>query len=151
MTWTYSSASLGLSRNKVRLMIGDVDTTRQQLDDAEIDFVLTTETSPTLAAAVCAEMLSARYTFQTDTTNGALSVAASKRASAYQKLADRLRRGGAGDIPGDPQAIMATMYVGGQSRTAVAALGQNSDNIAPNFSLGMDDFSHGWGGASTTY
>lgn len=141
MTWTYNAAALSTSdRAKVRLMIGDTDSSRQQLQDEEIDYVLTQETSPTLAAAACCDLLAAKYAYLVNTENSELRVSAAARFKHYQDLADRLREGGAGTIPLDGSLTLADMYVGGASRSDKQALAENSDIVQPSFSIGQDDF-----------
>ena len=140
MTWVYNSAGLATSqKDRVRLMIGDTDESRQQMADEEILYVLTQETASTLAAAACCDMLAAKYSFQMNTENGALKVAAEKRMEHYQKLADRLRKGGAGEVPGDPIVVEATMYVGGSSQNAKDNIFQDADAVWGSARLGMDD------------
>lgn len=139
MTWSYSSASLGLTKNRVRLFVGDTDTSAQQLEDEEIQFVLDYESSTTLAAAVCADLLAGKYSRQMNTENGSLRISAAARMKHYMDLADRLRRGGAGDVPGDTNIIQATMYVGGASVAAKEALLDDEDNYQGPFRIGQDD------------
>ncbi len=141
MSWSYSSSSLGLSKNKVRLFIGDTDSAREQLADEEISYVLTVETSPTLAAASCCDLLAAKYSFMCNTENGALKVSAAARMQHYIDLADRLRKGGAGEIPGDAVVVAATMYVGGSSVAAKEAIYADTDNVSTPFQIGQDDHS----------
>lgn len=144
MTWTYTAGLLSLSTTtaslmKVRFMSGDTDTTRQQLTDEEIYGVLTYQTSPTLAAATACDALAAKYSFLCNVENGSLRISAAARMKHYQDLADRLRAGGAGDVPGDPNITEATMSVGGTSVSAKDTLASNSDNIGTPFRLGQDD------------
>ena len=140
MTWSYQTSGIANSSlMKVRLMIGDTDANRQQLQDEEINWVLGNETSPTLAAAACADLLAGKYSFLVNTENLSLKLSAASRQLHYQTLADRLRKGGAGEIPGDAIITSAEMYVGGQSVSAKADLNADSDNRETDFSLGMDD------------
>jgi hypothetical protein len=140
MTWTYNASGLANSqKDRVRLNIGDTDESRQQMQDEEIAYVLTQETSTTLAAAACCDMLAAKYSFQMNTENGALKVSAEKRMEHYQKLADRLRKGGDGEVPGDAVVVDATMYVGGTSKAAKDEIFQDSDAVWGSFKLGQDD------------
>jgi hypothetical protein len=128
MTWTYNASGLANSqKDRVRLNIGDTDESRQQMQDEEIAYVLTQETSTTLAAAACCD------------ENGALKVSAEKRMEHYQKLADRLRKGGDGEVPGDAVVVDATMYVGGTSKAAKDEIFQDSDAVWGSFKLGQDD------------
>lgn len=140
MAWSYNPASLSTSdRDKVRLFIGDTDSQREQMQNEEIDYVLTVETSPTLAAAACCDLLAAKYSFQMNTENGSLRISAASRMQHYMDLADRLRKGGAGTIPGDATIINAEMYVGGASKDAKQTLLDDEDNYAGPFRLGQDD------------
>lgn len=144
MVWTYTTGYLTTSGTtaslyKVRLMIGDNDTTRQQLQDEEIYGAISYESSPTLAAAVCCDYLVAKYAFLCNVENGSLRISAAARHSHYRKLAETLRKGGAGDVPGDSTIVSATAYVGGSSKTAVDALKDDTDNILSPFRVGQDD------------
>lgn len=141
MTWTYNAASLSASDlYKVRLAIGDTDSTRQQLQDEEIQFVLDTETIVTLAAAACCDMLAAKYGFQVNTENSELRVSAAARHKHYLELADRLRRF-PGDIPGGTGGgtYEASAYAGGTSVAAKEDLEADTDLVPSSFSVGQDD------------
>ena len=43
MTWTYDATSIGTDLAKVRLLIGDTETTDQQMTDEEINFFIDNE------------------------------------------------------------------------------------------------------------
>lgn len=141
MTWSYSASSLGDDVNKVRLIIGDTDTNRQQLQDEEISFVLTNEAVVTYAAAACCDLLAAKYGFQVNTENSELRVSAAARHKHYQDLADRLRALGGGDIPGGEGGGMPVvdMYAGGALKSEKDDLINDSDVMEPAFALGQDD------------
>lgn len=139
MTWTYSVSSLGLIKNKVRLFSGDVEAADEQLQDEEINLITDNETSPTLAAAIACELIAAKYLRQANTEHGNLRVSAAARHKHYLEMAKQLRAGGAGDVPGDPNIVEATMSVGGTSVDAKTDLASDSDNIGPSFAIGMDD------------
>lgn len=144
MTWTYdltlltATSSTG-SLMKVRRMIGDIDTTRQQLSDEEIYYVLASQTSPTLAAATSCDLLAAQYAFQVNTENSELRVSAAARHKHYLSLADRLRAGGPGDVPGDANVLEATMYVGGAIHSQTEARALDTDLAQPELAVGRDD------------
>lgn len=124
---------------KIRFMTGDTDSTRVQALDEEIYGVLTYEPSPAYAAAIVADALAAKYSFQVSTVNGSMRIAAEHRMSHYMKLADRLRAGGPGDVPGDPNLNLSTMSVQGTSIAAKDAILSDSDNVQNVFKLGQDD------------
>ena len=140
MVWSYNTANLASSDlYKVRLMVGDTDSTRQQFQDEEISYALTVETSPTLAAAAVCDLLAAKYSFLVNTENGSLRVSAAARWTHYRDLADRLRKGGAGNMPGDAKVINATMYVGGSSKDAKQAIYDDNDAEVGPFRMAADD------------
>lgn len=146
MTWTYTTAWLSgassstTSMTQVRLLIGDTDVTRQQLQDEEILFVLTAQPTVNYAAADCADLLSAKYAFLVSSENSELRITAAARHKHYADLAGRLRKNGPGTTPGGEGAglYLAGVYAGGTSRRANEAL-DNGDNVASPFSVGMDD------------
>jgi hypothetical protein len=147
VTWTYdatilSTATTASDRMKVRLLIGDTDTSRQQLQDEEVDFILSVQTVVTYAAADCADLLAAKYAFQVNTENSLLRISAAARHKHYADLAKRLRANGPGETPGGEGAgsILATGYAGGISDTANQTLRDNDDNILPPVAVGQDDF-----------
>lgn len=145
MTFTYTTgfltAASGTTVNmwKVRRIVGDTDDTWQLLADEEVYMALNYETSPTMAAAVCCDFIAGSFLRQCNTENSELRVSAAARHKHYLDFAERLRAGGAGDVPGDPDIVLADMYVGGQSVADKQTLDANSDNVAPSFRIGLDD------------
>ncbi len=140
MTWTYNAAGIGNSTLfQVRRTFGDTNSTRQQLQDEEIAYAIASTDSVTSAAAVCCDYLVAEYAFQMDTQNGSLRIQAEKRMQHYMDLADRLRQGGDGDVPGDTRVIAATMHVGGASLDEKEAFAADTDNVQPSARIGQDD------------
>jgi hypothetical protein len=138
--WTYNASALANSDlYKVRFMVGDNDVNRQQIQDEEILYILTQETSPALAAAIACDGLAAKYSFSMNSVVGSLSISAERRMKHYMDLADRLRKGGAGNLPGDSIITNATMSVGGTSVAAKEALADDSDAIGAPFRIGQDD------------
>lgn len=56
---TYAGSTVGV-RNQIRFVVQDVQTARQLLQDAEIDWVQTIESNAYMMAAMCCEILVAR-------------------------------------------------------------------------------------------
>lgn len=92
--WTYDPLNLSATTssgrlNAVRLLIGDVDTLDQQLQDEEVLFALS-ENSDNLyqAAAFCCRLLASKYSrLVTTTLDGALSSNYSDRYKQYTTMA----------------------------------------------------------------
>lgn len=149
MTFIYNTAGLATSqKDRVRLLIGDTDDTRQQLQDEEISYVLTQQPSTTLAAASCCDLLAAKYSFLVNTENGSLRVSAAARHKHYLALADRLRAGGAGEMPGDSTVHDARIYVGGTSQATKDTITDDSDAVIAPFRIGQDDHPENAGNAA---
>ena len=61
MSWSYDPAAIEKGLNFVRLMVGDTDTSDQQMSDEEINAILAIEADKWRAAAVVADSISAKY------------------------------------------------------------------------------------------
>lgn len=131
MAWTYDPA-LPTDKDRVRFLVGDTDTTWQQLQDEEIAYLVAQRSDVQLAAADAARGLAAKYARQVDTSNLSLSVSASERATAYYELADRLEANSL-------RTSGAQMFAGGLTISGKEALSEDTDAVQPSFSVGQDD------------
>lgn len=98
MTWTYDPTGLGTSTaaerlNAVRLLVGDTDTSDQQLQDEEITFSLDQASDNIYNAAVwCANTIASKYSRRVTTElDGALRAEYSDLARNYRELSIQLR------------------------------------------------------------
>ena len=133
MTWTYDP-TLATDKDRVRFLIGDTDTTDQQLANEEITYLLTVQSNVMLAAANAASGLAAKYARKADTSIGDLSISASQRAAAYLALYEQLKMQAhqAGILGG-------RMFVGGLTVSGKESLADDTDAVQPNFAIGMQD------------
>lgn len=98
MVWTYAAspstapgATTQQLRDAVRLMCGDTDSTDPQLQDAEVDWFVGTESNPRMAAHAAALSLQGKYARQADLRLGTREgIMLSQQAEAYAKLAATL-------------------------------------------------------------
>lgn len=132
MTWTYQTAQvLAQPLYQVRFLLGDTDSTAQQVQDEEINFAIQSIGSVWGAAAICCRALSARMSRLADQQSGTSTLNYSQRAKAY---AQRAR---------EYDTILAergtTPYSGGMSVTDMQNFALNPDLVQPTFSIGMDD------------
>ena len=88
MAYTYSGDPANSSRDWVRFKVGDTDMDDGQLQDEEIDALVTEKAHKALAAASCAEALSNKYALIAMRSN---DQSCAEAAIGYQKLADRIR------------------------------------------------------------
>jgi hypothetical protein len=99
MTWTYGGApgttTSATRRDAVRLLVGDTDTTDQQVSDEEIAFALS-QTSDDIynAGALMCRALAGKYSRLVDTSIESVSSSYSQRAKQYSELAVRLVKEG---------------------------------------------------------
>jgi len=139
--WTYDPTDLGTDTvsgrlNSVRLLVGDTDTSDQQLQNSEIEFALTQNTDNVYNAAswLCG-ILVAKYSRMVDTQlDGALEGKYSNRVAQYGKLAVQLaemgRRSG---------GLSLGVSGGGISISAMESAASNTDRPKSRFYVGQFD------------
>lgn len=92
MTFTYSSTSLSSTLAKVRLEIGDTDSTQDLFTDEELQIYIDVRgTSYLLAAADACDALAVRFARSYDFETDGQSFKRSQMSKAYQTMADSLR------------------------------------------------------------
>jgi hypothetical protein len=93
MTWTYSGDPAANNRDSVRFLIGDTDTTKQQLTDEEIAFLLTQSGDNVyLAGASACYAIAADYARLVDKEVGDLVIDYSQRVEHYMTLGKQLEK-----------------------------------------------------------
>ena len=132
MTWSYNSTAPNSSdKSWVRLRVGDTTTADQLLQDEEIEAHLSAEGNRYAAAALCAESIGALFARRADKTVGRMSIAASRVSERYFQLADRMRT---------ELGSRAAPYAGGISIADKQTDEDDSDRVAPAFTVGMLQF-----------
>ena len=134
MNWTYSGDPTSSTRDELRFLIGDTDEADPQLQDLEIEYLLTQRASTTLAAVFAAETLQSRYARLVDKTVGDLSLKYSQRGEQYAKLAEKLRAQAA------LSSSFAAPYAGGIRISDKLIDETDSDRAAPAFKRGLQDY-----------
>lgn len=114
--------------NAVRFLIGDMDEAAPQLTDAEITFALDqANDNTTMAAAICARALAARYARMVDTKFETVESSYSQLRTNYEALARQLateaKRAGGMGLP----------VAGGISRADVDTVDADTDRVRPYF------------------
>jgi hypothetical protein len=138
MTWTYNLTTIATSSmTQVRRLIGDVIATDQQIADEEINFSLTQRSSIYGAAADACRYIAAQYSRKADVIvqspqGGALKTNYSQQAKSYLAMAAQFEnasvsRGGA--LP----------YAGGIGVTDKQNAEADTDRVAPQYNIGMED------------
>ncbi len=136
MTWSYSGNPSANSKDQVRFLTGDTDTTDQLLQDEEISWLLGQEPSPLAAAVRALEALAARFARQVDKAVGDLRLSLSQKAQAFAARAAELRL---------RLALASAPYAGGLSEAEKAAAEGEADLVQPAFKRGMHDYETGGG------
>ena len=131
MTWTYSGDPSANSKDLVRFLIHDTDTTAQLLTDEEINGLLTIEGSARGAAILAAGSLSARFGRKASMSVGDLSINYGSIASFYHGLMLSLRR--------ELACSSASPYAGGQSIADKDAKEEDDDRVKPSFRRDLHD------------
>ena len=132
MAWSYSKDPSANNKDHVRFLIGDTDSTSEQLSDEEVNHTLTETTSNVYQAAIlCAESLIAKYSRFADKAIGDLRNSFSQRVEHYKGLRETLRnRSG---------IRAAAPYAGGISVSDKNSVRLDTDRTKPAFARGMHD------------
>lgn len=141
MTWTYGGApgttTSATRRDAVRLLVGDTDTTDQQITDEEIAFGLSQSSDDLYnASALLCRALSGKYARLVDTSIESVSSSYSQRAQHYAELAVRLSREGKrlGTIG------LGVPVAGGMSISGMESVESDTDRVPAAFRV--DQFSN---------
>lgn len=135
MTWTYTADGVA-AKDRVRDLIGDVDTTDQQLQNEQLTALLSGESSEYMAAARAASILAAKYARQVDKSVGPFRLSLSQKAAGYRDLAKYLTEASASRIASSPYAIPSA---GGVSLAEKVTHTADTDINQPDFKRGMHD------------
>ena len=132
MSWSYSGNPASSTRDKVRWLIGDTDTSDQQLSNEEIDAALVASgNDPYTAAISCVEALIAKYSRKVTKSMGDLSINYGDIVANYRSLL--------GDIRRRATLQLCTPYAGGISIADKEIDEADSDRVQPSFYKGMHD------------
>lgn len=129
--WSYSGKPSHSSKDAVRFLVGDVDPQDKQLDDSEVEYLLSENGSTHVAAIEAANALAAYYSREIDESTGKTTRSNSTRAQHYLDLAKRLteRRGARAIVP----------WAGGQSVSDKILRENDADRVQPFFRRKTDD------------
>jgi hypothetical protein len=131
MAWTYDVTQLATSSLfQVRFYCGDTDSTRQLVQDEEIEFVLLSQPSSPLAAAIVCDAVAAKLSQEADARAGDLSESSSQKAEAFRQRAKDLRQNA---------ARLAKPIFGGITKTQKENLERDTDLVQPSFRIGQDE------------
>lgn len=133
--WTYSGDPSASRKDAVRFLVGDTISTDPQLQDGEIEYVLTIRPTIYGAAAQCCRSLSSQYSRKADSVQADLRTTYSSIAKAYSMRAVEYET---------REAISGTgsqglLYAGGISQTDKSTREQDTDRVNPAFNIGMTD------------
>ena len=133
MSWTYTGRPDSSSKDAVRFLIGDTDSTRQLATNEEIEYVLSTNSLVQKAAAIVCRAIAARFSTKASFSVGDVSKSCSDVSKAFSDRAKELEA----DFNG--LACNALPSFGGLSNTNKETLDSDSDAVQPAFKKGMSD------------
>lgn len=90
MTWNYTPVVS--TTDEVRLLVGDTESLDPLMQDEEIAYIISSESSVLYAAARCCEVIAALFGRRVTTTVGSLRIMAEKKYEHYLELGQTLRR-----------------------------------------------------------
>jgi len=136
MVWSYSGDPGSSDKDSVRFYVGDTIKADPQVNDEEIEFLLTEEGGNALrAASRTAGMIAAKYARQVDKSVGGLSLSAGRRQEKYERLAQSLWTRANNIGTGLP-----TPYAGGISQADKNTNEADPDRVVPAFTRTLMDF-----------
>ena len=134
MAWSYDPTDLNTTTasgrlNTVRLLVGDTDTTDQQVQNEEVTFSLTESNDNVYyAGAWSARAIASKYSRKVNTElSGALKADYSDLATHYYSLADNL------EYQGKTSGASVGVLAGGITKSKVEAVRQNTNRIEGSF------------------
>jgi len=134
LSFSYDETDLGTDTasgrlNATRLLLGDTDSTDQQVQDEEVTFALSeTNNNVYYAAAWLSRTVAGKYSRQVTTElDGQLSVEYSDLAKQYYQLADQL------EYQGTKAGARIGVKAGGISKTEIENVRQNTNRVKPSF------------------
>ena len=133
MAFTYD---LSTRPGKVRLMIGDTDSTMELLSDEEIQVALDDTESNGEAAAICCTFIAGSFARKVSHSIDDVKIEAQQKYDHYKDLAAMFRTNPGALAGGIPRL---RMFVGGISIAKRDDMLNDADRIQPNFRLGQDD------------
>ncbi len=133
MTWSYDESE-STGRDRVRGMIGDIDTEDQLLSNETIDAILVRFVGELASAVECVRRILAKIARDIDTSGAGIT---SSRAQKTQHYRDLLA-----DLQGQ-LGVYAETYTGGVSVARATTFRSSADDPGPWFTTGQHDNSGG--------
>jgi len=131
MTWTYSGDPSDSTRDAVRFLVGDTDTTDQLITDEEIDYIVTTHGTLNRSSSEAARSIAAKFARLMNRSIGGLSADFSQKYTHYMELADALLT--------NEEAFPVAPFISGFSRTAKETRELDSDRESTFSRKGVHD------------
>ncbi|MCL6597947.1 MAG: hypothetical protein K6T81_04335 [Alicyclobacillus macrosporangiidus] len=128
MGWTYSGDPAASDRDRLRFDLGDTVQSDPLLQDEELDYCLSAESSYYGALARACESIAMRFSREASTRVGALSLDLAGRAKQWTERAQEYRR---------RAAAAHAPSVGGLSKSEEEAALSNPDRTGPYFRKDM--------------
>jgi hypothetical protein len=134
MAWSYDPTDLNTTTasgrlNTVRLLVGDTDTTDQQVQNEEVTFSLSENGNNVYySGAWVARAIASKYSRKVNTElSGALKADYSDLVTHYNSLADNL------EYQGKTSGASVGVLAGGITKSTVEAVRQNTNRIEGSF------------------
>jgi len=125
MTWTYSGNPADSTKDAVRFLVGDTDTTDQLITNEEITYLIAQHGVVNRVASETARAIAAKFARLMNRTIGGLSADFSAKYRQYLELADNLLS--------KDELSPVSPYISGFSRSAKEAVELDTDR-EPTFS-----------------
>jgi hypothetical protein len=139
MTWTYTGDPADSLKDEVRFLMGDILDTDPLVQDEEISWAISQQSTTRLAAALILRHLANKFSRLATERIGDISTNCSDLAKAFT---DRVK-----DLDPFDQTLGDSMLVlpsfGGRSISEKETLEDDTDAVQPSFKKGMNDITGG--------
>jgi hypothetical protein len=130
MSWAYSGDPSQSTKDAVRFAIGDTISSDPLLQDEEISYILSINSSVSDAAYAACVGIVAKFSRLADKEVGKVKIKYSQKAKQYQQLADKLWLNA---------GVVVMPYAGGISVADKQAMQEDNGIVQPSFKRGMMD------------
>ena len=136
MTFTYTSDPSNVPLDALRLLIGDTNSSAQQLQDAELTYFLTLADNDVFLAAInAARTLAAKFARDVDSAVESIRIAAQDKYKHYIELAETIRK--------QKEDLTTTGFASpvmpGISISTMDSVDDDSDRFPNRFRFGLHD------------
>jgi len=131
MSWSYTGNPADSLKDEVRFLIGDTDTSEQQISDEEINYLIDSESTAIGSAIKACRNLMAKYARKFSQSVGKVRLEYDQLINHYKMLCETLEK---------QQSLSVRPYAGGISISDKETTSQDTDRVRPSFTRTLHNY-----------